>query len=687
MKPDHPAANYNLGVLAVSIGKPEQALGLFEKALKANPSIDQHWLKYASTLFDLGEIDDARRLAQKAKKDNLHRNLIQKLNDLTAAQTISGPRKSAQETEYELRALYDQGQLEQVIAQAAIHIKRDPDAFVIWNFLGAAYKGLGKIEEAAEAFKKVTQLSPSYADGYGNLGIALRQQGKLEQAMNAQRKALALKPDFTEAYNNMGVILVEQGKLEEAIEAFKKAVTLKPDYAGAHAQMIHQKQHICDWSNRAQELASAARLGIKTAAVPPFSMLSLEDNPERQLLRSKKYAAEIFKQDPLSIKAPPIKKPAKLRIGYFSADFREHPVTRLMAKVFKVHDRTRFDVFGYTIADSKFDTMQARLVETFDKFKDVHGFSNQAIKETLHSDEIDIAIDLTGYTKDGRSGLFASRLAPIQINFLGYPGSMGADFMDYIVADSFLIPESYHTYYSEKIIYMPNSYQPQDDGQLIDHSVPSRFELGLPEDGFVFCAINRSYKIDPQVFEIWMRLLKKKPNSVLWLVMSNKASKMNLIKHAQRQGVKAERLVFSEKVEYEKYLAQFRQADLFLDTFIYNAGATASNALWAGLPALTKSGKSYTSRMAGSLLDAIGLPELITTTDEVYESLALDLAQNREKLNRIRNTLLRNLKTNPLFNTESYTRNLELGFEMAYDFHWQGKGPEHIIVTDKTSHN
>ena len=685
VKPDHPAANYNLGVLAVSIGKPQQALGLFEKALKANPSIDQHWLKYASTLVNLGKIKEATRLAQKAKKDNLHRDLIQKLNDLTASQTISGSQKSAQETEYELRVLYDQGQLEQVIAQAAIHIKRDPDAFVIWNFLGAAYKGLGKIEEAAEAFKKVTQLSPSHADGYGNLGIALRQQGKLEQAINAQRKALSLKPDFAEAYSNMGVILVEQGKLEEAIEAFKKAVTLKPDYAGAHAQMIHQKQHICDWSNRAQDSASAARLGIKTAAVPPFSMLSLEDNPERHLLRSQRYAAETFKHDPPSLPAPPIKKPAKLRIGYFSSDFREHPVTRLMAKVLKVHDRTRFDVFGYAVAGSKFDTMQTKLSETFDQFKDVHGFSNQAIKETAHNDGIDIAIDLTGYTKDSRSGLFACRLAPIQINFLGYPGSMGANFMDYIVADPFLIPESYKTYYSEKIIYMPHTYQPQDDGLVIDNSAPSRFELGLPKDGFVFCAINRSYKIDPQVFKIWMRLLKKKPNSVLWLVMSNKASKVNLIKQAQKQGVNAERLIFSEKVEHKKYLAQFQQADLFLDTHIYNAGATASNALWAGLPVLTKSGKSYTSRMAGSLLNAIGLPELITTTDEEYESLALDLAQNREKLNRIRNTLLRNLKTHPLFDTERYTRNLELGFEIAYDFHWQGKGPEHIIVTDKNS--
>ena len=306
----------------------------------------------------------------------------------------------------------------------------------------------------------------------------------------------------------MGVILVEQGKLEEAIEAFKKAVTLKPDYAGAHAQMIHQKQHICDWSNRAQDLASAARLGIKTAAVPPFSMLSLEDNPERHLLRSQKYAAETFKHDPPSLPAPPIKKPAKLRIGYFSSDFREHPVTRLMAKVLKVHDRTRFDVFGYAVAGSKFDTMQTKLSETFDKFKDVHGFSNQAIKETVHNDGIDIAIDLTGYTKDSRSGLFACRLAPIQINFLGYPGSMGANFMDYIVADPFLIPESYKAYYSEKIIYMPHTYQPQDDGLVIDNSAPSRFELGLPKDGFVFCAINRSYKIDPQVFKIWMRLLK-----------------------------------------------------------------------------------------------------------------------------------------------------------------------------------
>ena len=358
-------------------------------------------------------------------------------------------------------------------------------------------------------------------------------------------------------------------------------------------------------------------------------------------------------------------------------------MTRLMAKVFKVHDRSRFDVFGYAVAGSKFDTMQTKLAETFDKFKDVHGLSNQAIKETVHSDEIDIAIDLTGYTKDGRSGLFASRLAPIQINFLGYPGSMGADFMDYIVADPFLIPESYQTYYSEKIIYMPHTYQPQDDGLLIDRFVPSRFELGLPKDGFVFCAFNRSYKIDPQVFEIWMRLLKEKPNSVLWLVMSNKASKMNLIKQAKKQGVNSERLIFSEKVEHKKYLARFQQGDLFLDTFIYNAGATASNALWAGLPVLTKSGKSYTSRMAGSLLNAIGLPELITTTDEEYESLALDLAQNREILNKIRNKLSRNIKTNPLFDTGRYTRNLELGFEMAYDRYLHGKGPEHLFVTDK----
>lgn len=683
VKPDHPAANYNLGVLAVSIGKPEQALGLFEKALKANPSVDQHWLRYVSTLVDLGEIDDAKKLAQKAKKDNLPGYLIQKLNDLTAAQAIPKLRNSAQEAEYALRALYDQGQLAQVIAQAGLHIKRYPDAFVIWNILGAAYKGLGKIKEAADVFEKVTQLSPNYADGYGNLGVTLRQQGKLEEAIVAHKKALALNPEFAESYNNMGVILIEQGKLEEAIEAFKKAVTLKPDYAGAHAQMIHQKQHICDWSNRTQDLASAGRLGIKTTAVPPFSMLSLEDNPERQLLRSQKYAAETFKQDSLSIPAAPLKKPEKLRIGYFSADFREHPVTRLMAKVFKVHDRSRFDVFGYSVAGLEFDTMQTWLLESFDKFKDVQSFSNQAIKEIAQSDKIDIAIDLTGYTKDGRSGLFAYRLAPIQINFLGYPGSMGAKFMDYIVADSFLIPERYQTYYSEKIIYMPHTYQPQDDGLLIDRFVPSRFELGLPKDGFVFCAFNRSYKIDPQVFEIWMRLLKKKPNSVLWLVMSNKPSKMNLIKHAQKQGVNAERLIFSENVEYEKYLAQFRQADLFLDTFNYNAGATASNALWAGLPVLTKSGKSYTARMAGSLLNAIGLSELITKTDEEYESLALYLAQNREKLNEIRNKLSRNIKTNPLFDTGRYTRNLELGFDMAYDRYLQGKGPEHIAVIDQ----
>jgi predicted O-linked N-acetylglucosamine transferase (SPINDLY family) len=385
---------------------------------------------------------------------------------------------------------------------------------------------------------------------------------------------------------------------------------------------------------------------------------------------------------PLPPAVRPPQKPQRLRIGYFSADFREHPVAYLMAKVLEMHDRNRFEVYGYSIGPATDDDMRKRLIKAFNVFVDVHDMNDQDVALLARQDKIDIAIDLTGYTKNYRASIFAYRAAPVQINYLGYPGTMGADFIDYIIADQTLIPMDSQKFYSEKPIYLPHHYQAQDNTLSISDDTPSRLDLGLPDKGFVFCAINNSYKIRVTEFDVWMRLLGHVDGSVLWLLESNKWVKDNLLKEAHLRGISADRLVFAKKVSHEKYLAQFRQADLYLDTFNYNAGATASNALWAGLPVLTKLGESYTARMAGSLLASIGLSELITHSAAGYEKLALALATNPERLAKIRQTLVDNRLSTPLFDTALFTKHLENGYQQVYQRYYDSKLPEAIFVSE-----
>ena len=408
--------------------------------------------------------------------------------------------------------------------------------------------------------------------------------------------------------------------------------------------------------------------------------MSLEDAPDRHLIRSEIYAKASYPQKALPPKARPSKRPKRIRIGYFSTDFKEHPVAYLIAKVLEQHNRDQFEVFGYSIYGSSSCIMRQRLKKSFDSFTDVQSMSDRDIALQARQDKIDIAIDLNGYTQNARTGIFAYRAAPIQINYLGYPGTLGADFMDYIVADRFLIPVENQKYFSEKQIYLPDVYVPTDNTLPFSNEPPSRFDLGLPDDSFVFCAINNSYKVNQRVFDIWMSLLKNVSNSVLWLLETNKIVKANLEKEANKRGVTSDRLVFAKNVSHEKYLSQFHQADLFLDTFPYSAGATASNALWAGLPIVTKSGQSYTARMAGSMLNAIGLPELITQTEKDYEALILELATNPTKLCKIKEKLAINRLTQPLFNTELYTKHLENGYQQAYQNYFDGHLPQTIIV-------
>ena len=326
--------------------------------------------------------------------------------------------------------------------------------------------------------------------------------------------------------------------------------------------------------------------------------------------------------------------------------------------------------------------MHQRLIKNFDSFHDVRDMKDEGIAELARSEGIDIAVDLTGYTRNTRSGILAYRAAPIQVSYLGYPGSMGADFIDYLIADSTLIPEESQKFYSEKIVYMPDCYQVSNNSRPQPATDVTRAELGLPEAGFVFCCFNNNYKITPREFDIWMRLLDQVEDSVLWLRRSNQWAEENLKKEAQARGIDPDRVIFADMCGYSEYLARLTKADLFLDTFNYNAGAVANDALWCGLPVLTHQGQSYVARMVSSLLTAIDMPELIATTEADYEQLALDLATNPKKLKSLKAKLARNKDNTPLFNTEQFTSNLETAYTEMYNRYVNGKKPEHLLLKE-----
>ena len=403
----------------------------------------------------------------------------------------------------------------------------------------------------------------------------------------------------------------------------------------------------------------------------------MEDHPGRQQIRASKYSLERFNEDPIPLPSKPKTKPNKLRIGYFSADFRNHAVSYQIAKVLATHDRSRIEVYAYSFQQAN-DAMQKQIMQSVDHFKDVSDMSEKEIALLARKDNIHIAIDLMGYTRGSRAKIFAFRAAPVQMHL--FEGTMGAKFMDYIIADPTAVPDRLKQYYQEKIIYLPHSYMPTDNTREISTRPMTRQEMGLPEDGFVFCCFNSNHKISPREFDIWMRLLHKIKGSVLWLRGSNQWAKSNLQKEAKQRGIDPSRLVFAENVTKEDHLARHKLADLFLDTFNFNAHSTACDALWAGLPLITKKGEQFAARVSASLLTAIGLPELIVKTEDAYEALALELATNRPLLTSITEKLAKNKMTTPLFDTETYTQNLEKAFEKAYTHYYKDTSPEDIWV-------
>ncbi|MDA8699889.1 tetratricopeptide repeat protein [Amylibacter sp.] len=715
-QPKHPDANHNMGLLAVGFGKIELALPFFKTALKANPSIAQFWYSYIVALIKLERLTDAKVLLDQTKSKGIKGvdfdQLEQRLNDAIKALAIkpdyadaynnmgieleeqSKPKEAIEaykkaiaikpdyaDAYYNMgNAFKDQGKPKEAIEayKKAIAIKSDyADAY--YN-MGIALQEQSKPKEAIEAYNKAIAIKPDYADAYYNIGIALQEQSKPKEAIEAYNKAIAIKPDYAGAYNNMGNAFKDQGKLEEAIGASKKAIAIKPDHEAARTGNLYQKALICDWDSIAKDANLIPELGTSKKHVSPFALLPLDDSPDRHFTRSKIYAKANYPQKTLPPKDRPSKRPKRIRVGYFSTDFKEHPVAYLIAKVLEQHNHDQFEVFGYSLHGSSSGVMRQRLAKSFDCFTDVQDMSDKDISLRARQDKIDIAIDLNGYTQNSRTGVFAYRVAPIQINYLGYPGTLGADFMDYIVTDRFLIPGENQKYFNEKPLYLPNTYMPTDDSRELSQKPMKRSDMGLPDDAFVFCCFNNNYKISPNEFDIWMRLLTKVENSVLWLRQSNQFSHINIKNEAQKRKVDPSRIVFADKLPMDEHLARHRFADLFVDTFAFNAHTTATEALWAGLPVVTKIGLGFAARVAGSLLNAVGLPELVTETEQDYEALILELATNPTKLTRIKEKLANNRLTQPLFNTELYTKHLENGYLQAYESYFDGNLPQTIIV-------
>jgi protein O-GlcNAc transferase len=556
------------------------------------------------------------------------------------------------------------------------------------NLLGVIHARRGELQAGVQCFQRAVAAHPNWAEPHGNLGLALKDQGKLDEAEAILHRALELQPDFVEAHNTLGAIHKARGNPHQAVACFHRAWQLAPDAVGILGDLVHQLEQLCLWDDlpalTGRLLDLASRGGVGEAS--PFAMLALASatNAAQQLHFARCWAdaetraarasggAWAFLQS----HAPK----SKITIGYLSGDFHSHATARLIVELFEKHDRIRFAVHGYSYGPDDGSLMRRRVVAAFDQFVDLRNATSVDAARRIAADDVDILIDLKGYTAHARTPILVHRPAPIQVNFLGYPGTMGADFIDYILVDDFIVPPDQQPFFSERLVHLPGCYQVNDSRREIAPRTPSRAECGLPTDGFVFCSFNDNYKVTPAVFDVWMRLLAAVPGSVLWLLEGNCFAPANLRREAERRGIEPERLIFAPRMGLAEHLGRHPVADLFLDTFPVNAHTTASDALWAGCPLLTLTGETFVSRVAGSLLRAIGLPELIATSLAEYEAIALRLAREPPALAALRSRLTENRATSSLFDAERFARNIERAFVTMWEIHKSGEKPRPFAV-------
>ncbi len=556
-----------------------------------------------------------------------------------------------------------------------------PDHARALNNLGVVLFGQNDLEEAARAQQRAVVIEPDYAEAHNNLGVTLLAQGRSQAALCAFSQAVALWPRYLEAHYNRGLALEACGRFDDAVAAYERALELHPDHAPALSQKLYLQARICDFSAADEFSKVRDTLGISGGRIAPFTVLWAQDDPARQMARAHVWSRQSFDARSAPAPARHISGDGKIRVGYFSSDFGDHAVSCLVSGLLREHDRRHFEIHAYGIGPARSGPMLERIQGAVDHFADIRTLSDAGAVELARSHGLDIAIDLNGYTRHARTGLFARRLAPVQINYLGYPGTMGADFMDYIVADRVLIPSSERAFYSEKVIYLAHTFQPNDNRRPVSKGETARSDFGLPQDGPVLCCFHNSHKIGRREFDTWMRLLCRLEGSVAWFSRMNAPAVENLRKQASARNVDPDRLIFADHMpSYADYLARFRHADLFLDAFAYNACTTASDALWAGIPVVTKAGRTYAARVGASLLAAVDLPELVTETQNDYEELILDLCRSPDKLAALKRKLDDNRHACALFDTANHARVFETGLRAAHELFVRGSQAQDIDV-------
>jgi len=681
------ASYYNYGIILKALGRPRDALEQFSRALRLNPGVPDTWNNRGTVFKALSRHHEA--IADFDKAISL---------DANYADAYYNKGSSLAEIEQYAKALaaYDR----------ALSLK--PGLAEAWVGRGRVYAELKQYENSFAAYDRALSLKPELAEAWLGRGIACTELKQYDDALAAYNRALSLnadlvgawlgrgyvfsavkryddafaaydralssKPDLAEAWAGRGAAYSELKQYDKAFAAYDRALALKPDLKYANGFRLHAKMQLCDWTNIDADFSRVLSIIRYEEPLSPFICLSIPSSPADQLNCARVFVAnqpafgplwhgEIYSHD-------------RIRIAYLSADFGDHPVALLTVGLFEHHDASRFEVTAISYGPERDSALRKRIKGSVEHFVDAGSQGDRDIAEIIRRDEIDIAIDLMGFTENNRFGVLARRPAPIQVNYLGYAGTMGTDCLDYIVADPTIIPEGQQRFYAERVVWLPDSYQVNAPREAAN-TVPGRRECGLPDRGFVFCAFNSSYKINPAIFDIWMRLLNRVEGSVLWLRQADLLTSQNLYREAGHRGVAPERLIFAPyQPDHAAHLARYRQADLFVDTLPFNAHTTASDALSAGVPVLTCLGDTFAGRVAASVLKSIGLDELIAQSLEQYESLALRLASEPSYLAALKARLADNRKTFPLFDTERATRHIEAAYTLMWTRYQRGEAPK-----------
>jgi len=693
-QPAHFDALHLLGLLLNQQGLAMQALPLIERAISLRPNTASFHNSLGLVQQAAGQIEAAAISYRQAISLDFHyAEPHLNLGNVLVAQDFIEPALQCYQRALQLQptsqqARYNSATLllqlrrhDEAIAAFSQVLLEDPSCVDAWYNRGLARGAVRELPAALADFEQTLALAPDHLDALNNRGLVLMEFGLQDEAIDCFEKVIAACSHHFEAHNNLGDVLLGQCNFDRALLSYSVALHLRPEHPLLAGATLHTQTRLCNWQAFDERLGVIRhKLLLGHASSQPFCLLSMLDAPAEHRLGAESFVRTKVLDHKDRNGLTQSKSASRIRLGYYSSDYCDHVMAQQMAQLYELHDRERFEIYAFSLGPNVRDKTRTRLLAAFEHFIDASALSDRDVAALSRDLGIDIAVDLNGYTSKARPAVFAQGCAPVQVAYLGYPGTTGASYIDYLIADRVVIPEHSRQHYSEQIVYLPDSFMVNDSTRLRSDRQFTREELGLPAQGFVFRCYNNSYKILPDVFDCWMRLLHHVPGSVLWLLNDNPIATANLQREAQLRGVDPARLIFSGRIEMLEHFARNQVADLFLDTFPYTAHSTACDALWSGLPVLTRMGESFASRVAGSLLTAMDLPELITHSLAEYEARALQLAQHPEELRALRARLLHNRDTGPLFNTHSFARHIEAAYTLMHQRRVRGLPPAHIDV-------